>query len=51
MWNALAKRGVEPSIPVKFSIALVGVDQSVSEALIEEIKALAQVRYVKLLKF
>src|SRR5690606_21774590 len=25
MWNALAKRGLEPSIPVKFAIALVGV--------------------------
>ena len=25
MWNALAKRGIEPSIPVKFGMALVGV--------------------------
>ena len=25
MWNAMARRGVEPSIPVKFSIALMGV--------------------------
>jgi len=25
MWNALAKRGVEPSIPIKFSLALMGV--------------------------
>ncbi len=25
MWNALAKRGMEPSIPVKFGIALMGV--------------------------
>ena len=25
MWNALAKRGREPSIPVKFAIALIGV--------------------------
>ncbi len=25
LWTALAKRGLEPSIPVKFSIALVGV--------------------------
>jgi POT family proton-dependent oligopeptide transporter len=25
LWNVLAKRGLEPSIPVKFAIALVGV--------------------------
>jgi proton-dependent oligopeptide transporter, POT family len=25
MWNALARRGMEPSIPVKFSLALMGV--------------------------
>ena len=25
MWNAMARRGVEPSIPVKFAIALMGV--------------------------
>jgi POT family proton-dependent oligopeptide transporter len=25
LWNALAKRGLEPSIPVKFSLALMGV--------------------------
>src|SRR4051794_28555803 len=25
LWNALAKRGIEPSIPVKFSLALMGV--------------------------
>jgi POT family proton-dependent oligopeptide transporter len=25
LWNSLAKRGLEPSIPVKFSLALVGV--------------------------
>ena len=25
MWNGLAKRGIEPTIPVKFSIALMGV--------------------------
>ena len=25
MWNALAKRGLEPSIPIKFAIALMGV--------------------------
>jgi proton-dependent oligopeptide transporter, POT family len=25
MWNALARRGMEPSIPVKFSFALMGV--------------------------
>ncbi|MEA3052444.1 MAG: proton-dependent oligopeptide transporter, family [Sphingomonadales bacterium] len=25
MWNALAKRGIEPSIPIKFAIALMGV--------------------------
>jgi POT family proton-dependent oligopeptide transporter len=25
LWNVLAKRGLEPSIPVKFSLALVGV--------------------------
>lgn len=25
MWNAMARRGVEPSIPVKFSMALLGV--------------------------
>jgi POT family proton-dependent oligopeptide transporter len=25
MWNALAKRGIEPSIPIKFGIALMGV--------------------------
>ena len=25
LWTALAKRGLEPSIPVKFAIALVGV--------------------------
>jgi proton-dependent oligopeptide transporter, POT family len=25
MWNGLAKRGLEPSIPIKFGIALVGV--------------------------
>jgi POT family proton-dependent oligopeptide transporter len=25
MWNALARRGVEPSIPIKFAIALMGV--------------------------
>lgn len=25
MWNAMAKRGIEPSIPIKFAIALIGV--------------------------
>jgi POT family proton-dependent oligopeptide transporter len=25
MWNGLAKRGIEPSIPIKFAIALMGV--------------------------
>lgn len=25
MWNGLAKRGIEPSIPVKFAVALMGV--------------------------
>lgn len=25
MWNAMARRGVEPSIPIKFAIALMGV--------------------------
>ncbi|MFN3553178.1 MAG: MFS transporter, partial [Novosphingobium meiothermophilum] len=25
MWNAMARRGIEPSIPVKFAIALMGV--------------------------
>ena len=25
MWNAMAKRGIEPTIPVKFAIALMGV--------------------------
>ncbi len=25
MWNALAKRGMEPTIPVKFGVALIGV--------------------------
>jgi POT family proton-dependent oligopeptide transporter len=25
LWNALAKRGLEPSIPIKFSLALMGV--------------------------
>ena len=25
MWNGMAKRGIEPTIPVKFSIALIGV--------------------------
>ncbi|MDF8333049.1 peptide MFS transporter [Novosphingobium cyanobacteriorum] len=25
MWNAMARRGVEPSIPVKFAVALMGV--------------------------
>ncbi|MFM7028155.1 MAG: peptide MFS transporter [Chakrabartia sp.] len=25
MWNGMAKRGIEPSIPVKFAVALVGV--------------------------
>lgn len=25
LWNALAKRGIEPSIPVKFALALMGV--------------------------
>ncbi|MEQ1725842.1 MAG: peptide MFS transporter [Sphingopyxis sp.] len=25
LWNAMAKRGVEPSIPIKFSIGLIGV--------------------------
>jgi len=25
LWNAMAKRGIEPSIPIKFSIALMGV--------------------------
>ena len=25
LWTSLAKRGLEPSIPVKFSIALMGV--------------------------
>ena len=25
MWNAMAKRGIEPTIPVKFGIALIGV--------------------------
>ena len=25
MWNAMAKRGIEPSIPIKFAIALMGV--------------------------
>jgi POT family proton-dependent oligopeptide transporter len=25
MWNSMAKRGIEPSIPVKFAIALMGV--------------------------
>ena len=25
LWNALAKRGMEPSIPIKFSLALMGV--------------------------
>jgi POT family proton-dependent oligopeptide transporter len=25
MWNAMAKRGIEPSIPIKFGIALMGV--------------------------
>lgn len=25
MWNALARRGIEPSIPVKFAVALMGV--------------------------
>jgi proton-dependent oligopeptide transporter, POT family len=25
MWNAMAKRGIEPGIPIKFAIALVGV--------------------------
>ncbi|HYZ48709.1 MAG TPA: oligopeptide:H+ symporter [Sphingomonas sp.] len=25
MWNALARRGIEPSIPIKFAIALMGV--------------------------
>ena len=25
MWNAMAKRGIEPSIPVKFGLALMGV--------------------------
>ena len=25
IWNALAKRGIEPSIPIKFAIALMGV--------------------------
>ncbi|SCW88093.1 proton-dependent oligopeptide transporter, POT family [Sphingobium faniae] len=25
MWNALAKRGLEPSIPIKFAVALIGV--------------------------
>ncbi|MFA5988267.1 MAG: peptide MFS transporter [Sphingomonas sp.] len=25
MWNAMAKRGIEPTIPVKFGLALVGV--------------------------
>ncbi|MEA3042369.1 MAG: proton-dependent oligopeptide transporter, family [Sphingomonadales bacterium] len=25
MWNAMAKRGIEPSIPIKFSMALMGV--------------------------
>jgi POT family proton-dependent oligopeptide transporter len=25
MWNALAKRGLEPSIPIKFALALMGV--------------------------
>jgi proton-dependent oligopeptide transporter, POT family len=25
MWNALARRGIEPSIPIKFAIALIGV--------------------------
>lgn len=25
MWNALSKRGIEPTIPIKFAIALVGV--------------------------
>lgn len=25
MWNAMAKRGIEPGIPIKFAIALIGV--------------------------
>jgi POT family proton-dependent oligopeptide transporter len=25
MWNAMARRGIEPSIPIKFAIALIGV--------------------------
>jgi POT family proton-dependent oligopeptide transporter len=25
LWNAMAKRGIEPSIPIKFAIALMGV--------------------------
>jgi proton-dependent oligopeptide transporter, POT family len=25
MWNAMAKRGIEPSIPIKFAVALMGV--------------------------
>jgi POT family proton-dependent oligopeptide transporter len=25
MWNAMAKRGIEPSIPIKFALALIGV--------------------------
>src|SRR5438876_310756 len=25
MWNALARRGLEPSIPIKFGVALMGV--------------------------
>jgi POT family proton-dependent oligopeptide transporter len=25
MWTALAKRGIEPSVPVKFALALIGV--------------------------